>query len=187
VDDQGNVHYSDSLPPHVAKERQKREVKSESGMTKEVIDPPTEAELEQRRQKRLEAKRELERQRREQEKQAERDRRLKRMYTSVSDIKQTRDERLQAIDGQIKARKRRIQGTQERLQKRRQEAARLERSNQGNPDKIYDVIDRLERSVEGHQEFIRQKKQQKKQLRARYRSDIERFQELQSQQRASNR
>ncbi len=182
VDDNGNVHYSDSVPAHVAKDGQKREVKSDSGMTKQVIDPPSEAELERRRQKRLEAKRELERKRREEEEQAERDRRLKRMYTSVDEIKATRDQRLKAIDGQIETRRRRVEGTKERLAKQRKEAARLERSNQGNPDDVYDVIDRLERSIEGHQAFIRQKEQQKQQLRKRYQRDIARFRTLEAQQ-----
>jgi chromosome segregation ATPase len=179
TDDDGNVHYSDSIPSEEAKKRREREVKSESGVTKRVIEPPpTDEELEQRRQERLEAKRELERQRRQRERQAERDRRLNKMYTSVAEIKEARDDRLQSIEAEIKLREKRIESIKSQIEKRQERAARLERSDHGDPDGEYDAIDRLERSLAGHQSFIENKKQKKQQLKQHYARDIERFREI---------
>lgn len=188
TDDQGNVHYSDSIPPEEAKKRREREVKSESGMTKKVIEPPpTEAELERRRQQRLEAKRERERRRRQREEQAERDRRLQKMYTSVAEIKEARDERVQSINAEIKAREQRIQEIEQQIEQRKKRAARLERSDNGDPEGEYDAIDRLKRSRSGHEAFIEHKTKQRERVKERYARDIERFRELEAQGKTADR
>lgn len=181
-DEDGNVHFSDSLPAEVAKERRKREIKSDSGHTEEVVDPPSEAELEKRRKERQERQRRLERKRRRQEKQAERDRRLRRQYSSIDQIESDLEDRLGKIDAQISLREKRIKATEKRLEQQRDKAARMERSNNRDPDEVYDAIDRLERSLAGHREYIEQKKAQKERLRKNFERDIERFRELKERQ-----
>jgi len=187
-DDDGNVHYGDSLPPEVARERREAEVKSEQGTTQKVIEPPpTAEELERRRQERLEAKRERERERQRREEQAAQDKRLHRMYSGVEQIRKARDERLEAVQGRISVRKRRIERLKSRLEQRREEAARLERSDRGDPESVYKVIDRLERSVAEHESVIEDHRQQKQRLKQRFARDMERFRELTEDSQADNR
>lgn len=175
VDDDGNVHYSDSVPPEEARQRREREVKSESGTTRDVIQPPpTREELSAREQARLEAER-AERLRREQ---AQADRNLLLTFDSVEHMERARDGRLTALDGQVGLLRQRLRTQEERLERARREAARQERVEGGDPEPYYRRIEQLEQRRAQSERAISDKHAEKDAIRAEFARDIKRFRNL---------
>lgn len=175
VDDDGNVHYSDSVPPEEAQARREREVKSESGTTREILrPPPTREELSAREQARREAER-AERLRREQEK-ADRD--LLLTFQSVEEMQRARDNRLAVLEGQIGLIRQRLRSQAERLERARREAARQERITDGDPAPYYQRIEQLEARRSESERAIAGKRSEQEDIRTEFARDIERFRRL---------
>lgn len=175
VDDQGTVHYSDSLPADEAQRRRDREIKSETGVTVDVIEaPPTPEELEARRraERAAEAAAQV---RREQER---RDRNLLMTFQSAEEIEQARDSRLQVIDSQAQLIEQRTETLLERREAERERAVRLERSGGGDPGPVYERIAELDRRIEQNRRAIAEKKADKARIRERFNRDLARFREL---------
>ncbi len=177
VDDQGRVHYSDTLPPDQAGQR--REIKTPEGATVGTVEPPPsreqlEAEAARREaEEQAQARREaVERRRR------EHDRMLLMTFTSVEEMQTARDERLGAIESQIDLVRSRIDKLQQRREQLRQEAATLERTGRGNPADIYRELEQIERSIRQNRSAIKDKRDTQARIRLRFSEDIDRFREL---------
>jgi len=175
VDDEGRIHYSDSIPAEEAQKRRERELKSEGGLTIERIEPPPTREAIQARA-RAKARAE-ERARREAERRA-RDRVLLRTYDSLEAMERARDERLAVLAGRIRLARDRLQRLEERHEQLRERAAAMERSGTGDLNKVYGEIEAVANQVREQRAFIERQRREQAAIRARFALDMERFQEV---------
>ena len=175
VDESGTVHYSDSIPPEEARARRNREVKSSSGQTVDVIEaPPTREELEARRreaERRAAVERALEDAR-------QRDRNLLLTFSSVQELRRARDNRVEMIDAQVRLLEKRIEALEQSLEKAREQAARMERTGQGDPEPVYEEISKLEQRIERNRASIEEREAERARVREEFARDIQRYREL---------
>ncbi|MDN5870490.1 MAG: DUF4124 domain-containing protein [Nitrococcus sp.] len=173
VDEQGRVHYSDSVPPRAA--GQQREVKSQSGQTVQIVEaPPTRRQLAAKRRAH-EAALQAEQRRRAQE---EYDRTLLLTFSSVQEMQTARDERLRAIAAQMKLTQERNDKLQARLQAQRRKALHIERTGARDPTPVYSEIAQLQRLIDANGTFIKRQLQQQQHIRRQFARDMARYREL---------
>lgn len=179
VDADGKVHYSDRVPPEAAS--QGREELSHRGVTVNTVPrPKTAEELEAERRALQQA--EAERRAREEieRRQAEQDRILRLTYTSVGEIERARDDRLTATDARIKVTQDRLAKLQEQIEKAQKQAAQAERS--GRPTEQHHTrVAKLREQIADYEAFIRERREERARIEAKFNADIERFKELQAQ------
>ncbi|MCS4503019.1 hypothetical protein KBTX_02480 [wastewater metagenome] len=175
VDDQGNVHYSDSIPPDEAGARREREIKSDRGVTvKRVEPPPTREELDARARRHAQA----EAQARAEAEQRERDRILLRTYDSLEAMKAARDERLHALEAHISLARDRLQRLDERRQALADRAAGMERKGSDGLEGVYERIDSVREQMRSQREYIQRQRREKARVRARFEVDMARYRAL---------
>jgi hypothetical protein len=173
VDDKGEVHYGDSIPPEFSdKERRKL---NEQGRTLKVYDaaktPEEIAEAE-----RLEALR-LEQEKRDAEQQRK-DHVLLATYASEDDLLKTRDGKLASVEALIQLTYRRIESMQLRMKQLTEEAADFERSGKPVPELLTRQIENIRIQTAENESFIVIKLQEQAEINERFRRDIQRFREL---------
>ena len=177
VDDQGRVHYSDTVPPDQAGQR--REIKTTEGATVDTVEPPpTREELEAEATRRAAEAQVRARQEAEQRRRQEHDRMLLMTFTSVEEMHTARDERLGAIESQIGLVESRIEKLQQRRAQLREEAVTAERTGRGDAAAVYRELEQIERSIRQNREAIEDKRDTQARIRLRFSEDIERFREL---------
>lgn len=129
VDEDGEVHYSDRLPPDRAPEE--RRIFSRGGDTlRDVERMPTAAELGELEAARQAAEEETRRSQEQRQLQAEYDRMLMLSYGSVNDLQRNRERRLQPLQIQLDNALRRQARLDARIEQLRAEAADAERRQQ---------------------------------------------------------
>lgn len=173
VDEHGRVHYSDAVPPQAA--GQQREVKSQSGQTVQVIEPPPTLEQLAAKRRAHEAAVQAAQRRRAQE---EYDRALLLTFSSVQEMITARDERLRAISAQMKLTQGRLEELQARLQTQRRKALRIERTGASDPTPVYAEIAQLQRHIDANGTFIERQLQEEQRVRRRFAHDMTRYREL---------
>jgi hypothetical protein len=176
TDAQGQVHYSDRLPPDAA--AREREVKSNRGLTLERVDAAkTRAQLDQEQQAREqeEARRQAESEI--QRKQAASDRTLLLTFSTTDEIERARDDRVAAVDGQIGLTRTRIDNLQDKLQRTRQQAINAERTGR-NPQDLHQRILDMEQQVASYENFIKSREQERAEIISQFNADLSRYQEL---------
>jgi hypothetical protein len=176
VDTNGQVHYSNQLPPEAT--QRKREVINDQGRTVKVYRAPLtpEEKVEEKRLAELEArKKELA------EKRANHDRSLLATYTSKEDMYPIRDARISAIESLIKVTNSRISSMQSRLLELTEEAAGYERSGKQLPASLLSRISNLRKQIERNKEFAQDKKREIGDIRLQFESDVRRYIELTSE------
>ena len=137
VDEHGNVHYGDKVPPKYLKKE--HEELNEQGATVKKHDRAMTAE-ERAEKKRQEAERKrLENERRAQ---ALRDRVLTDTYTTERDLVAARDARLDAIDSQLQLSKDIIESSAEKVKKTEQLIESLKGSGKMVPEATYAKLER---------------------------------------------
>jgi hypothetical protein len=170
VDDNGNVHYSDQVPPEQAQHR--RAKLNERGMVVEETEAARSAEQ-------LEQERQLKRLRAEQDRllaeQADRDRSLLRTFRSVEEIKVALQGKLNTIDAQIKITQANLQRLDEARRAQEQRAAALEKGAQAIPKNLLDSISGSRKQTTIDQEKIKQLEFEKQNLRVKFEKDMDRF------------
>lgn len=173
VDENGNVHYGDSIPPQYAEKEQKR--LNPQGVTVEVRErAKTPEELVEER--RLATIQEEENERR---REAEtRDRILLDTFSNEDEIVMTRNGKVSAIDAVIRVTEGRIESLRNRLAELTNRAANLERSGKPVPDVLHQDIRSARQQIEDNQDYIVQKEQEQRETSAMYEADIQRFREL---------
>ncbi len=173
VDEQGRVHYSDTVPPAAAS--QQRELKSSSGQTVRTIKPPPTRQQLETEQRAYEMARKAERQRHAQEKY---DKTLLLTFSSAQEIKAARDERLRAITAQIQLIQERLDKLESRLQTQRRKAVHIERTGEHDPTPVYAKLVELQRHIDENNAFIERKRQERERTRQEFARDLARYREL---------
>jgi|SRR5690625_4412699 len=176
TDSQGQVHYSDRIPPDAA--AHEREVKSSRGITLQRVDAAKTREQldqEQRAREEEEARRQLESEAA--RKQAASDRTLLLTFSNTNEIERARDDRVAAIDGQISLTRMRIDNLQNKLQRARQQAVTAERSGR-NPSDLHKRILEMERQVQDYENFIANREQERTDIITQFNADLIRFKQL---------
>ncbi|MGH8220233.1 MAG: DUF4124 domain-containing protein [Steroidobacteraceae bacterium] len=171
VDDKGVVHYGDRIPPQYA--QQDSTVLNDQGVeVGHVAAPRTPAELAEaaRTQKRQLA-------------QKQRDTFLLTTYTSVKDIEQLRDERLEQLKGQQAAAAQYIATLHERLLALQARAMLFKPYNSEPrahrmPDDLAEQIVRTLDEERSQRTALATKDQQQATMRAQFQADIDRYLEL---------
>ena len=142
VDENGQVHYSNQVPPEASKTE--RKVINEQGRTVKVYSAPkTEAEkAEEKRLAELEAKKQkiLEQRR-------IHDRSLLATYSSAEDMQLARDGKLSSVESLIQLTNSRVASMQERLLQLSDDAAEYERSGKPLPAPLQQQIKNLREQI----------------------------------------
>jgi len=173
VDADGQVHYSNRLPPEAV--NREREVINEQGRTLKVYRAPPTAE-ERAEQKRLE---ELDKKKRElAEKRAIHDRALLATYSNMDDMYAAMEGKLAAVESLIKLTNSRVNSLQNRLLELTEDAASYERSGKQLPDKLQRQISNLRGQIDQNKAFVEDKKLEMEDIRLQSEADIRRFTEL---------
>ncbi len=173
VDDDGTVHYSDSVPPDAVKSG--RHELSEGGIRINSVPPAKTLEEVQKEQ-------ELERLRLQQERlleqQEESDRVLLRSFRSEDDIRMARDGKIESIDVMISVTKNNVLRQQEWLAGLLTKAGNLERTGKPVQKSLQGNIAQTERAIRHAHSTIVDKERQKSSIRSSFEQDLERFRQL---------
>lgn len=173
VDEEGNTHYSDKVPPqHVT---QQHSTLNQRGMTIETTGAAKTPEEIAREQ-------ELEKLRAEQarilEEQQAKDRALLRTFRTEDDLAMARDGKLAAFDQQIRVSHDNIKRLKQNLANKQANAANLERQGKKVDKKFLDEIDSYRQQIESSYAGIVRKEHDREYLRQRFDADLKRFREL---------
>jgi hypothetical protein len=173
VDEEGNVHYSDSVPAERVKSGHTE--LSDGGIRINSV-PPVKTPEE------VEKEKELERLRAQQERLIEQqqavDLVLLQSFRSEDDLNMARDGKLAAIDVMIGVTKNNVRRKQEGLAGLRAEAGNLERVGKPVPKHLKDNIAQTERAIRDAYATIVDREQQKKSIRSSFERDMARFRQL---------
>ncbi|MDZ7828572.1 MAG: DUF4124 domain-containing protein [Halofilum sp. (in: g-proteobacteria)] len=177
VDEEGNVHFTDRMPAEATK--QEHSVMDESGNVieeKETLEAER-AKREERELEQAEAERKAEAERRAREEQRRRDRIITQTFTAERDIHLTRENRIEAIEVQIRS----LDHGIERLQnKRAQEVQRLSNfdSDSVAADSVRERIDNIDARLDQRLDQRRSLVDQREQVEEKFAHYLERFREL---------
>jgi len=173
VDDQGNVHYTDKIPPSQA-ERGHTELSGDGVRMRTVAPAKTPEEI--RRERELERLRAQQQRLIEQQQTA--DRALLSTFRTVDDLVMVRDGKMSAIDAQIQVTKGNARRQQDWLARLRSEAADLERAGEPVTEQLEERISGTERSIKQSMAAVVQREQQKQEIRESFSRDLKRFLQL---------
>jgi hypothetical protein len=173
VDEKGNVHYSDRVPPEAAKLA--REEKNQDGMTvKEVARAKTAEELSAEAAQRVKDD-EL---RKIAEAQAQADRALTLSYTSEDDLVRAREQELGVIEANMATAKLTIASQEKNLSDLLAHAADFERTKKPVPQAVTDSIAHVRAQIEAQQKLLKEREASKQTVRSDYESKLLRWREL---------
>ena len=171
VDKNGERHYGDAIPPEYA--QAERRVLNAQGIEVQHVDALKNAQqlAEQRRREQDVAQR------------AQHDRFLLTTYTSTKDIERLRDERLDQVNGQIKATNAYIDLLQTRLKALQARAMHFKPYNtkpdaRRMPDDLTEELVRASNDVRTQKKALDNRTKELVTVRAQFESDIARYREL---------
>jgi len=173
VDDDGTIHYSDSLPPDESQREQ--DLLNETGrVVKTIPAPKTVGQLEE--EERL-AK--IEEQQEEKIKQAEqRDRLLLALFLTVEDIEQVRDERIETVESAISITERRKRKFTKKLQELDSSEQRFKANGQNTPPWLIKSRSHYQEQLANVEDILAIKAKEKLVIKKRFAGDINRYIEL---------
>ncbi|MGH8253777.1 MAG: hypothetical protein ACRES2_07030 [Steroidobacteraceae bacterium] len=171
LDKNGERHYGDAVPPEYA--QQERRVLNNQGVEVQRVDAEKNAQQQADDRKRQQAV----------EDKAQHDHFLLTTYTSTKDIERLRDERLEQIDGQIKATAAYIDSLDGRLKTLQQRALLFKPYNtkpdaRRMPDDLAEQLVRASNEVKTQHRSMDRHQQEQLSVRAQFEADIARFREL---------
>ena len=176
VDDEGVVHYTDTVPPNYV-ERERTEFSDRGIAITRVPRAKTPEELREEQ--------ELERLRTGQKTLLERmrltDQTLLRTFRSEEDLLRTRDSQLGALDVTIQVERGNMLRQENTLDKLRAEAANLERAGKPVPERLQTSIAKLTAALRENHEAIAERERQKETIRVSFAKDLARFRQLLSE------
>jgi len=173
VDDQGVVHYTDTLPPTQV-ERGHAQM-SDKGV---VVDTTAPAKTHEEVQREEELKRFRDAAERAKKQQEAADRVLLRTFRSADDMVMARDGKLASIDVMVQVTRSNIRRQQDWLRGLRADAANLERTGKAIPAHLSDSIGKTEKSIREAYSAIVDREQQKQEIHGSFASDLKRFRQL---------
>ena len=171
VDDEGNVHYTDTPPPDASE--YPKEVKNPEGVTI--------AEIEGKKtEEQLRAEKEAEELRMQQELQLRADRALLATYLSVDEIEMHRDRRVELFQAQSKVTELYLRNLRRRLDQLQSEAGRYKpySSDPGAPQidpELVEDIETTKATIDRHEENLLDYKNKEQEIKDRFAGDITRF------------
>lgn len=178
VDENGNVHFGDRIPPEYA-DRDRSVLNSQGIAIDREEGAITDEELEAiERQRAVEA---AERDARAET--ARRDRMLIETYLSVADIENLRDSRVEMLESQISLTRNYLANLNRRLDALHRDAARYKPYNEREdapelPQDLANEIRVTEASIASYQQTIERTRDEQAKLKTQFNSDIERFKQL---------
>jgi hypothetical protein len=174
VDEEGNVHYSDRVPPAAAEKE--RKVLNEEGRTIERHQrAKTREEVEQQRR----SEQQIIEEARRREEQQRQDRMLLMTFTTAEDLEHVRDDRVAAVDAQIMI----LDEKLERLRKARADldaqAAKLTEGGQAMiSDDLNQRLQRNEAEIRRSEAYLESRRAERQAIVDKFNADLERFKEL---------
>ena len=179
VDEEGNVHYSDKLPPEAI--QRDREVLDQEGRRVEVQPRPKTAE--EKAAEARERQEALAEQRRKAE--AERkDRVLLQMFTTVEEIEIARDDRLAQIEAQIALAESKLERLRSEHTTLKQRIENIEGQGNKVPPQLQENYEVTKQSLLDNEHFLQERKEEHQQLSDKFAADIARFKELKAEKAA---
>lgn len=173
VDDEGNVYYSDKVPPEHSKSARK-ELDERGIKINEVDAAKTREEIEREEElKRLRAE-----QQRLIEEQKAKDRVLLRTFRTEDDILMARNGKLTAVDVMIQVSRSNIRRMKYKLEEMQQGAAQSERAGKPVTQKTLDNIESTRQQLKESYAAIIRMEQDKETLREKAANDVDRFRKL---------
>ncbi|MES9970115.1 MAG: DUF4124 domain-containing protein [Candidatus Thiodiazotropha sp.] len=173
VDDKGQTHYTQTLPPSDA-HRARSHLDEQGIVVKEVDAAKTEEELRQE----AEQERLRQEQQRLVDKQLAQDRVLLRSFRSEDDIQMTRDGQLQSVDTSIRVTQANIKRLKITLEEMQQDAAKRELSGRKVSGKMLQDIEVKRQALEDAYRSIIDREHDKNRIRQSFARDLNRFREL---------
>ena len=180
VDEKGQVHYSDQIPP--AEVNRAYSVINKEGVTVNSVEKAKTKEqlAEEKRLKEMQAEQE----RLIRERQIH-DRILMDTYGKVSDLEETRDRYVATLEGLIKVAQHKLASLNNELDKLNKAAANLEREGKVMPGDLRQDITNIQSQIDRENKFILGQRDQQQEIREKFAADIKRFQELKAEQQPS--
>lgn len=173
VDEDGNVHYSDQIPPEHA--RQARQQLNEQGIAVDAVDSaPTPEQLAAAREK---AHAEAE-ERRQAEDQQRRDRILLNSFISVDDIKRARDSEISALQRTVDMTRAAQDSQRRQLAQLVHRAAEMQRAGNPVPEDLVQDMGEVRQRIQERADYIEEKRSEQAEIFAEYEQDIARYKEL---------
>jgi hypothetical protein len=173
VDNEGQVHYGNRVPPEYAKAE--RRVINEQGRTIQVYEAAKTPE--ERAAARAAAEVEARRKALD-EKQAIHDRSLLATYATEQDMQLARDGKVASVEALLQLTNSRIESMKLRLLDLTEEAATYERSGKRLPHSLEDQIKNLRTQIARNEEFVKEKELELSDIQNQFDADINRFIEL---------
>jgi len=173
VDENGQVHYGDTVPASQAD--LERRVLSEQGVTVETIKRAKTEEEQAAERRQVELRAAIEKK---QAEQAAKDHVLLATFSSEDDMVLTRDGKIAAIDTIIRLSKDRIRRITQQLRDWAHEAADFERSGQQVPDELQKQIANGKAEIQHLEQYIVTQQEEQENIRQKFAKDIERFRKL---------
>ena len=173
IDNEGQVHYGNNVPPEYAKTE--RKVINEQGRTVRVYEAAKTPEQRAAAKKvaKLEARKKVL-----DEKQATHDRSLLATYASEEDMLLARDGKVASVEALLQLTNSRVESMKQRLHGLTEEAATYERSGKQLPHTVETQINNLRAQIIRNEAFIKEKDQELDAINSRFDTDISRFIEL---------
>ena len=173
VDNEGQVHYGNLVPPEYAK-NERREINGQGRTVKiyEAAKTPEEKAAAEKAAE-LEARKKVL-----DEKQATHDRSLLATYASEQDMLLARDGKVASVEALLQLTSSRIQSMKQRLHELTEEAATYERSGKQLPHSVEAQINNLRTQITRNKAFIKEKEQELAEINSQFDADINRFVEL---------
>jgi hypothetical protein len=175
VDENGQVHYGDRVPPQYSK-HERKEI-NEQGRTLKIYEAPKtpEQKAEEQRLAVIEtARKKIAAKRRRY------DSTLLATYSSEEDMLLARDGKIASVDSLIQLTHRRIKSMQKHLLRLTDEAAEYERSGKKLPAGLQQQIANIRDQITQNEIFIKDKEREAEEIRQKFAVDIKRFNELTS-------
>lgn len=177
VDEEGRVHYSDRLPPHLAK-KEHEELNERGIIVKNIEREQSSQEREQERLEELKLQEERRKEMAATAKQNLRDKILLDTFTTERDLLLTRDERLSMVDSIINLTVSNNQIVQKQIDETQSQVEALQKGNREVPDNLRKKLMNLEGQLEKNKEFIDIKTKERRQLESQFKQDLMRYREL---------
>lgn len=173
VDEKGNVHFSDKVPPEAAKLA--REEKNQEGITVKAVDrAKTQEELAAaaaQREKDAEARKLA-------QAQEQQDRALMTAYATEADVLAAREEELAVIDSTIATAKLTIASQEKNLSDLLAHAADFERNAKPVPPNVAESIAKVRALIDAQQKSLAEREASKDDLRKEFEAKLARWREL---------
>jgi len=163
----------DRVPPEYAQQGYK-EISEQGIVVDEKERALTDEEI-------AEIKRQREREQEQRRRQMEEERHdtiLLQTFSNEEDIITARNDKIQAMDAQIKLAESRIAKLRDDLEKRLDQAAASERAGKQPSKELLEDIESLRRQIRTNEEFIAETRADQERIRAQYDADLQRFREL---------